>query len=68
LQRQTSPESVEQYALLANTIPPRANVGGVLYYPLGKLSEAREEGKKTRRVRVRVPVVGDNFQFELPVE
>ncbi|HTV64849.1 MAG TPA: hypothetical protein VMD98_04545 [Bryocella sp.] len=68
LQRQTSAESVEQYALLANTIPPRANVGGVLYFPLGKLSEAREEGRKTREVRVTVPVLGDNFRFELPVE
>lgn len=68
LQRQTSPESVEQYALLANTIPPRANVGGVLYYPLGKLSETREENKKARRVRVTVPAAGDSFQFELPVE
>jgi hypothetical protein len=68
LQRETSPESVEQYALLANTIPPRANVGGVLYYPMGKLSESRKQGKKARRVRVTVPVLGDNFQFELPVE
>jgi hypothetical protein len=38
LQRQTSPDSVEQFAFLANTIPPRADVVGVLYYPLGKLS------------------------------
>jgi hypothetical protein len=38
LQRQTSPDNVEQWALLANTIPPRGNVGGVVYYPLGKLA------------------------------
>ncbi len=71
LQRQTSPESVQDYALLANTIPPRANVGGVLYYSLGKLSasaDVAEHGKKGRLVRVTVRVTDENFQFELPVE
>ncbi|MGA2905700.1 MAG: hypothetical protein ABSD98_17895 [Candidatus Korobacteraceae bacterium] len=71
LQRQASPDYVEQCALLANTIPPRANVGGVLYYPLGKLSESSavgEHGKKGRLIRVTVPVGGESFQFRLPVE
>jgi len=71
LQRETSPETVEEFALLANTIPPSANVGGVLYYPLGKLSAGAtvaEHGKKERRVRVTVLVLGENFRFELPVE
>ena len=71
LQRQTAPEAAEEYALLANTIPPGANVGGVLYYPLGKLSAgtaAAEHGRKERRVRVSVLVMGENFRFELPVE
>lgn len=69
LQHPSTPEAVEQYALLANTIPPRGNVGGVLYYPLGKVAEtAAAHGKKTRRLRVTVPVQGENFQFELPVE
>jgi len=71
LQHPSSPDSVEQFALLANTVPPRANVGGVLYFPLGKLAEAKsdsEHGKKARLVRVTVPVTGENFRFELPVE
>ena len=71
LQKQISPESVEQYALLANTIPPRGNVGGVLYYQLGKLSESAElsgHGKKGRLLRVTVPVGGESFEFELAVE
>ena len=71
LQRQASPESVEEYALLANTVPPRANVGGVLYYPLGKLAEAAgvsEHAKKGRLVRVTVAVMGENYQFQMPVE
>jgi hypothetical protein len=71
LQHPSSPDVVEQDALLANTIPPHANVGGVLYFPLGKLSEAApagEHGKKARGVRVTVPVMGTEFRFELPVE
>jgi len=71
LQHQTSPDSVEQYALRANTIPPRANVGGVLYFPLGKLAEtAAPDGskRKARAVRVKVPVEGESFEFVLAVE
>jgi hypothetical protein len=71
LQRQASPDAVERWALLANTIPPRANVVGVLYYPLGKLSEsasASNNGKKGRVVRVTVPVGAESFQFVLPAE
>jgi hypothetical protein len=71
LQRQISPDFVEQCSLRANTIPPRANVAGVLYFPLGKLSEgaaASEHGKKGRQVRVTVALGGESFQFVLPVE
>lgn len=71
LQHPTLADAVEQFGLLANTIPPRANVGGVLYFPLGKLSESAsvaEHGKKGRCVRVTVPVMGEEFRFELPVE
>ncbi len=71
LQRQSTPESIEEYALLANTVPPRASLGGVLYFPLGKLSEAAgvaEHAKKGRLVRVTVAVMGEKYSFELPVE
>ena len=71
LQHPSSPDTVEQFALLANTIPPRANVSGVLYFPLGKVAEAKSDsghGKKAGLVRVTVPVMGENFKFELPVE
>jgi len=69
LQRQTAPDAVEQYALLANTIPPRGNVAGVLFYPLGKLAERpTATGKKARSVRVTVPAGGESFQFEMAVE
>lgn len=71
LQHQASPDYVEQCSLLANTIPPRGNGAGVVYYPLGKLSESAavaDHGKKGRAVRVTVPVGGESFQFDLAVE
>ena len=69
LQRQTAPDTVEQFALLANTIPPRGNVAGVLFYPLGKMAERpTSTGKKARALRVTVPVGGESFQFEMVVE
>jgi len=68
LQRQTMPDTVEQFALLANTIPPRGNVAGVLFYPLGKLAERPISGKKARAVRVTVPVGEESFRFETVVK
>jgi len=70
LQRQVSPDTVEDVAFRANTLPPHANVAGVLYYPLGKLSEgaSAEHGRKHRVVRVTVSLAGEQFALELPVE
>ena len=70
LRAQTAPDAVERWAFLANTIPPRTNVMGVLYYPLNKLSETAGvgKGKKGRLARVLVPVGSDSFEFVLPVE
>ena len=65
LQRQSSPDFVEQCALLSNTIPPRANASGVLYFPLGKLDNpaATNNRKKARPARVTVPIGGESFQL-----
>ncbi len=71
LQRQNTPEYVEQCSLRANTIPPHASVGGVLYFPLGKLAQELSQSahiKKRRIVRVTVPVESEKFQFVLLVE
>ena len=71
LQRQNSPEYVEQCSLRSNTIPPHASVGGVLYFPLGKLAQESSQSahiKKRRIVRVTVPVDEEKFRFVLLVE
>ncbi len=71
LQRQNTPEYVEQCSLRSNTIPPHASVGGVLYFPLGKLAQQSSQSahiKKRRIVRVTVPIDDEKFQFVLLVE
>jgi hypothetical protein len=69
LQHQTSPDAVEQFAFLANTVPPHANAGGVVFYPLGKLIESgSSNGKKVRHAQLTVIVEEETFRFELPVE
>ena len=71
LQRQNSPDFVEQSALRANTLPPHASEAGLLYIPLGKLSQESPQSahrKKRRIVRVTVPVDDEKFQFVLLVE
>ncbi len=71
LQRQNTPEYVEQCSLRSNTVPPQASVGGVLYFSLGKLAQESSQSahlKKRRIVRVTVPVDEEKFQFVLLVE
>ncbi len=68
LQRQTSPDYVEQCAFLANTVPPHGNIAGIFYYPLGKLSASGDHGRKGRLVRLTVPVGVESFQFVLEAE
>lgn len=71
LQRQNSPDFVEQSALRANTLPPHSNEAGVLYLSLGKLMQESSPSahmKKRRIVRVTVPVDDEKFQFVLLVE
>ncbi len=71
LQRQNTPEYVEQCSLRSNTIPPHASVGGVLYLPLGRLAQESSQSahiRKRRIVRVTVPIEDEKFQFVLLVE
>jgi hypothetical protein len=71
LQRQVSPDYLERTSFLANTIPPRADLEGVFYYPMSKLARdpaASKTAAQTRRVRVSVPVGDEKFQFTIAVE
>ena len=71
LQRQNSPDYVEQSAFLANTITPQSDADGVLFFPMPKLTRGvplAKNGKKAGMVRVTVPVGEEKFQFSLVVE
>ncbi len=71
LQRQNSPDYVEQSAFLANTITPQSDADGVLFFPMPKLAHGvplASNGKKAGMVRVTVPVGEEKFQFLLVVE
>ena len=70
LQRQTSPDYVEQNAFMANTITPQTDADGVFLFPMPKLvrSASTKDGKKTGTVQVTVPVGDEKFQFVLTVE
>jgi len=71
LQRQNSPDYVEQSAFLANTITPQSDSDGVLFCPMPKLAHGvplARNGKRAGIVRVTVPIGEEKFQFMLMVE
>jgi hypothetical protein len=71
LQRQTTPDYVEQSAFLANTITPQTDTDGVLFFPMPKLAHGvhlAKNGNKAGMVRVTVPVGEEKFQLVLTAE
>lgn len=71
LQRQNSPDYIEQSAFLANTITPQSDADGVLYFPMPKLAHGvplARNGQKAGMLRVTVPLGEEQFQFLLVVE
>ena len=71
LQRQTTPDYVEQSAFLANTITPQTDADGVLFFPMPKLEHGvplAKNGQKAGMVRLKVPVGEEKFELVLLVE
>jgi hypothetical protein len=71
LQREHSPDFVEQSAFLANTITPQSDADGVLFFPMPKLAHGMplaKNGQKAGMVQVTVPVGEEKFQLVLMVE
>jgi hypothetical protein len=71
LQRQNSPDYIEQSAFLANTITPQSDVDGVLYFSMPKLTRGvalAKNGTKSGMIRLTVPVGEEKFEFLLVVE
>jgi hypothetical protein len=71
LQRENSPDYVEQSAFLANTITPQSDTDGVLFFPMPRLKHGvplAKNGQRAGLVRVTVPVGEEKFQLVLMVE
>jgi hypothetical protein len=71
LRRPAKPEVIEQSEFLANTVPPGGDVSGVLYFAMPKMTDRApisQNGHKSYRVTVTVPVGEEKFQFVFPPE
>jgi hypothetical protein len=69
--QQNLAESIQQTAFLANTIPPQCDIEGVLYFPMPR--QAATDPKARRRsksyaITITVPVAGERFNLDFPVE
>jgi len=67
LQKQNTPDYVEQTAFLANTIAPQGEAVGVLFYPMPTRAQG-SRGKKHGTVLLKVPVGSETFELQMTVE
>ena len=64
-------ESIERTAFLANTIPPQSDIEGVLYFPMPRQASTDPSARrrsKSYAVTVTIPVGGERFHLDFPVE
>lgn len=64
-------ESIERTAFLANTVPPQSDIEGVLYFPMPRQASTDPGARrhsKSYAVTVTIPVGGERFQLDFPVE
>lgn len=69
--QQNLSESIQHTAFLANTIPPRCDIEGVLYFPMPRQA-ATDPGARRRSksyaITITVPVAGERFNLDFPVD
>ncbi len=70
-QQQNLADSIQKTAFLANTIPPQCDIEGVLYFPMPRQaatdSHARRRSK-SYAITITVPVAGERFNLDFPVD
>ncbi len=69
--QQNLAESIERTAFLANTIPPQSDIEGVLYFPMPRQAATDPSARRRSKgyaVTVTVPVAGERFHLDFPVE
>jgi hypothetical protein len=69
--QQNLAESIQHTAFLANTIPPQCDVEGVLYFPMPRQAATDPSARhrsKSYAITISVPVAGERFNLDFPVE
>ncbi len=69
--QQNLAESIQQTAFLANTIPPQCDIEGVLYFPMPRQAATDPRARrrsKSYAITITVPVAGERFNLDFPVE
>jgi hypothetical protein len=64
-------DSIQRTAFLANTIPPQCDIEGVLYFPMPRQAATDPNARrrsKSYAVTITVPVAGERFSLDFPVE
>ncbi len=69
--QQNLSESIQHTAFTANTIPPQCDIEGVLYFPMPRqvaTDPAARRRSKSYAITITVPVAGERFNLDFPVE
>jgi hypothetical protein len=68
--QQNLAESIERTAFLANTISPQSDIEGVLYFPMPRQAATDPSARrrsKSYAITITVPVAGERFNLDFPV-
>jgi len=69
--QQNLAESIQHTAFLANTIPPQCDIEGVLYFPMPRQAPTDPGSRrrsKSYAITITIPVAGERFNLDFPVE
>ena len=64
-------ESIQHTAFLANTVPPQCDIEGVLYFPMPRQAPTDPGARrrsKSYAITITVPVAGERFSLDFPVD
>lgn len=70
-QQQNLADSIQKTAFLANTIPPQCDIEGVLYFPMPRQAATNPGARrksKSYAITITVPVAGERFNLDFPVD
>ena len=69
--QQNLAESIQHTAFQANTIPPQCDIEGVLYFPMPRQAPtdaAARRKSKSYAITITVPVAGERYNLDFPVD